>query len=504
LVRKNAKYVFLSLGFAFALMFTNVYLLNKFSEPKGFMLDSWTSVVPFYEKVNGPSTKVLRMHFSLPQELENNEVLALVFQKVIANKVRIFLNGELIGQYGSSSGNLWPAPIVVRIPKHLLKDENELTVELFALVNYGISYVPYICSYEEALKATQLQLVLRNNFNLFSIGASLFMTLLMLMVGYAVVGISKRQYLYLSGSAFLMSLGLVQFTYRETSFLDFWYIFYEKMAIVVPVPVLTLIYLYIAERYGRKTSGLRFKLLEIVAVLMTLLVLLAPTIQIFHVFSEISQIYALFLMILTLWQILYVEAHEFYFAIFFLFLTALQSIVVLLSRSPGELTLPYGRMVYLLAICFEAIRHFRKISKQKEELELENYIDSLTGAYNRKYIDLLENDGTLVLMDLDKFKEINDKYGHHKGDEFLAKFANLIRSNIRSEDVFIRLGGDEFCLVLKGKDYREVVDRLYNLVRNHLGLSFSYGIANLNEARDFNEAYRMADEELYRRKRGEV
>ncbi|ODN29788.1 GGDEF domain-containing protein [Fervidobacterium thailandense] len=501
---KGEKYIFLSLGFAVTLMLTTMYLLNKFSEPKGLMLDSWTSVVPFYEKVNGPSSKVLRTHFSLPQELRNSEVLALVFQKVIANQVKIYLNGELISQYGSSSGNLWPAPIVVRIPKHLLKDENELSIELFALVNYGISYVPYICNYEDALKATQRQLVLRNNFNLFSIGASLFMTLLMLMIGFVVVGISKRQYLYLSGSAFLMSLGLVQFTYRETSFRDFWYLFYEKMAIVVPVPVLTLIYLYIAERYGRKTSSLRFKLLKIIALLMTLLVLLAPTIRIFHAFSEVSQIYGLFLMILTLWQILYVGAYEFCFAIFFLFLTAIQSIAVLLSRSPGELTLPYGRIVYLLAIGFEAIRHFRSISKRKEELELENYIDSLTGAYNRKYIDLLENSGTLVLMDLDKFKEINDKYGHHKGDEFLAKFADLIRSNIRSEDIFIRLGGDEFCLVLKGKDYREVVDRLYNLVRNHLGLSFSYGVASLDEARDFDEAYRIADEELYRRKRGEV
>ena len=88
--------------------------------------------------------------------------------------------------------------------------------------------------------------------------------------------------------------------------------------------------------------------------------------------------------------------------------------------------------------------------KLKEEL----YKDPLTGAYNRRYYEevIRKSIGPagIALMDVDDFKICNDTYGHHAGDLALEAAANAVQSCIRSSDLLIRYGGDEFLLVLPG------------------------------------------------------
>ena len=81
--------------------------------------------------------------------------------------------------------------------------------------------------------------------------------------------------------------------------------------------------------------------------------------------------------------------------------------------------------------------------------------DPLTGVRNRRGLtDLLSEhpDAALLVCDLDRFKRINDRYGHDVGDRVLARFGELLRSLSREQDVPMRLGGEEFCLVLPGTD----------------------------------------------------
>lgn len=88
--------------------------------------------------------------------------------------------------------------------------------------------------------------------------------------------------------------------------------------------------------------------------------------------------------------------------------------------------------------------------KLKEEL----YKDPLTGAYNRRYYEEVVRKSIgpagIALMDVDDFKICNDTYGHHAGDLALEAAASAIQSCIRSSDLLIRYGGDEFLLVLPG------------------------------------------------------
>ncbi|HEU5072929.1 MAG TPA: GGDEF domain-containing protein [Polyangiaceae bacterium] len=104
--------------------------------------------------------------------------------------------------------------------------------------------------------------------------------------------------------------------------------------------------------------------------------------------------------------------------------------------------------------------------------------DSLTGAHNREHFDTQievelsyrrrhDTQLSIVLFDLDHFKQINDTYGHPGGDEVLKAVASCARTQLRTEDVFARYGGEEFAIILRGIDIRgarAMADRLRHTV----------------------------------------
>jgi diguanylate cyclase (GGDEF)-like protein len=124
-------------------------------------------------------------------------------------------------------------------------------------------------------------------------------------------------------------------------------------------------------------------------------------------------------------------------------------------------------------------------------------IDELTGLSNRRgfmtnarYIinlcDRQQISCSLIFIDLNGFKNINDKFGHAEGDKALADFANLIKSSFRNSDILARLGGDEFVVLLTDTSkssaeismskFQKVIDEYYAAVNHGYGISYSYGI----------------------------
>lgn len=109
--------------------------------------------------------------------------------------------------------------------------------------------------------------------------------------------------------------------------------------------------------------------------------------------------------------------------------------------------------------CYE-IRHvanaynvlLRKLQKQTVQLRHDAETDALTGLLNRGLYDKLlatqEGDFALILIDVDRFKQVNDKYGHEVGDEVLKRVAEIIASRFRSSDYVCRIGGDEFAIIV--------------------------------------------------------
>jgi len=152
--------------------------------------------------------------------------------------------------------------------------------------------------------------------------------------------------------------------------------------------------------------------------------------------------------------------------------------------------------------------------------------DDLTKAFNKKYfMDRVESEFayavrhnvplSLVSFDIDHFKSINDTYGHPAGDYVLAEMSSAILGSVRVEDVFARVGGEEFSTICRGADLTQgqiVAERLRQAVESRrflfegksIPVTISVGVANVPNAsiRDAMEFISAADQMLYEAKRG--
>jgi diguanylate cyclase (GGDEF)-like protein len=167
----------------------------------------------------------------------------------------------------------------------------------------------------------------------------------------------------------------------------------------------------------------------------------------------------------------------------------------------------------------------RKINQTLQRTKREMWRDPLTGLYNRRMLE--ENgprlfdeqrssggDFSMIMLDVDHFKTLNDTLGHMAGDEMLQFVAQLLKQAIRREDYAVRYGGDEFQLLLPGVaigEAAQIAERVVSLFRQHSKLlisldpkpSLSAGVTSLAvcHARDLPDLMRMADDALYQAKR---
>jgi diguanylate cyclase (GGDEF)-like protein len=143
-----------------------------------------------------------------------------------------------------------------------------------------------------------------------------------------------------------------------------------------------------------------------------------------------------------------------------------------------------------------------------EALVDETLRDELTGLGNRRLakraLARLDPTDAVVMLDLDRFKELNDSRGHGAGDLVLCDLATLLRSALRENDVAVRMGGDEFLLVLRGAGSAAIptMERLSHQWRTESGVTFSAGVAMYRPGETAEQALGRADQALYRSKRG--
>ena len=172
-------------------------------------------------------------------------------------------------------------------------------------------------------------------------------------------------------------------------------------------------------------------------------------------------------------------------------------------------------------------KSFKQLKSEVKSIRNNNVIlnqlaitDKLTSIYNRRYIDnfLLEkieefnenpqNKLSIVFIDIDDFKKINDTYGHVKGDRVLVEFSEIIKYNIRTEDVFGRWGGEEFIIISESslETTAEIANKLKNIIEEHtfcrdLHLTSSFGITTCKYNDTLSTIIQKADYALYQAKR---
>ena len=187
-------------------------------------------------------------------------------------------------------------------------------------------------------------------------------------------------------------------------------------------------------------------------------------------------------------------------------------------RLPQEvcfwLQIGWGVIVFVVNIFF--LKVFVIITSHSERmLSDQARHDPLTGLYNRAGYEQLIADAdldamTLLLVDVDCFKTINDSCGHEVGDRVLKKAAELFRSCFRSDDYICRIGGDEFAVLMRSPERlrEDLIEEKIAKINSGLaeisdGLpaaSVSVGVAYGNEADDMRQLFENADKALYHRK----
>lgn len=156
----------------------------------------------------------------------------------------------------------------------------------------------------------------------------------------------------------------------------------------------------------------------------------------------------------------------------------------------------------------------RRMVRLQQELARVASTDLLTGLDNRRaFFEKIEQlaDGTILMMDVDHFKSVNDTYGHAVGDRVLVEIAHHLRASVRETDPVARIGGEEFAVFLQRADAEQVRDISLRICEGvlvtvsdghvRLPVTLSVGIAEHEPGAPTDELLRMADEALYAAKR---
>lgn len=188
--------------------------------------------------------------------------------------------------------------------------------------------------------------------------------------------------------------------------------------------------------------------------------------------------------------------------------------IILTLKITLVVAIPFTLYVnYLQARADLAVEYFKVLSRT----------DPLTGLLNRRaFMDLLRERGgddaskryenALLILDLDHFKDVNDRHGHDAGDSVLRQLADIFGGNLRTDDIIARLGGEEFAVALSRGTRREamhVAQRLRQAVENHefcfdgksIRMTVSIGLVLYTFTDNIDEALRKADLLTYQSKK---
>ncbi|MFD0824981.1 GGDEF domain-containing protein [Neobacillus sp. M.A.Huq-85] len=171
----------------------------------------------------------------------------------------------------------------------------------------------------------------------------------------------------------------------------------------------------------------------------------------------------------------------------------------------------------LLTVSYLRLRYI-KLLKQMQKLIV---IDSVTGLYNRRYFDLymektipfmkrIKRPLILLMLDIDHFKQVNDNNGHLCGDQALRHISEIIKRNVRNTDAYVRLGGEEFAIILPNTQLAEgqsIAERIRgaversNFTYKHIPVPITISIGvTLYCGENVDDFIEKADQALYRAK----
>lgn len=306
--------------------------------------------------------------------------------------------------------------------------------------------------------------------------------------------------------------------------------FYGNLIMILIINV----FLYIVFRSGLNKRMKDPSLTSVQICLASLVVMYA----IFFIYEARGILFSLYILIM-LFGIFRLHTQQFLNVSAFILITyGIDIFLLYVFRSQGiilkiEIFHWLALAVVLISVSFiggniSALRHALATSRKELHVSLDTIKemairDDLTGFFNRRHLmELLETENnrsirsgsvfSLAMLDLDKFKNVNDSFGHQAGDNVLKTFSTVIRSVLRKTDICGRYGGEEFLVVLTQTDLNEAkifAERIRSRVEESINLNFgqntkitvSVGLAEHRKNEDVEKTIFRADEAMYKAKK---
>ena len=194
------------------------------------------------------------------------------------------------------------------------------------------------------------------------------------------------------------------------------------------------------------------------------------------------------------------------------------------NKTINKVKININNQTYIFAITASILKESKNkvlvvlqdISSEEQLLHV-SITDELTQIGNRRHFNLsldsevsratrYDSDLSLIMCDIDFFKHVNDKYGHDKGDEVLIQTTELIKTNLRNEEIFCRVGGEEFVIIVPNickEDAEKIAEKLRGIIEENkrpLPVTMSFGVTELYRNENAEQLYKRVDEALYQAK----
>lgn len=394
-----------------------------------------------------------------------------------------------------------------------------LEVSNFTLSDGKIKFSPLIGTVDDVFYYFETSLIVE----MFVFSALTMVTVIFILLAIIV---KDRRSLFMASLCALFALRVIStgnhIIYLLNPYFEFsliWILRFEYLSVFLMLPIFTLLartfrIFHFSKRYQDISIGM---------------LIVFPIVSIMVDHSGLEFIYVIFQILVALYGVhfLYYTVNSYrkeYLGISSIIVLSVSIILALVSLfyfNESRYTSYFLVFIFVLFINTTVLYRFSIIHSRTEHLENIVKIDPLTKLWNRSYLNELKfepskydlNEVIYVLfIDLNGFKEINDKHGHKVGDEVLKISARRLRNSCHESDMIFRLGGDEFIVIARmkaGNSIEKVIKRIrdnfsepFTLVDIKLNLSLAIGYQEFNPSMDDIESIiALSDKKMYEDKR---
>jgi diguanylate cyclase (GGDEF)-like protein len=452
---------------------------------------------PFYKLLRKPSTVVLATTVE-----KTSKPLYLYLPQVSGSFWAVYSNDHLIGSAGFRSdrtAHFWYKPFLLEVPVNT----DRITIELSGVYELGLDIAPRLIEEKETVRFSVLSF-LCGDFLSITIGLCITLFLVLYLVSHNMPQNKRRSNRLFATSmllAAIWTLDLMPFsTMYSASVMLLLRKFFVSSAYFGFACLFTAIGLGFFEKLTRGDLAMVFLNLSAAIILW-----IAPNNYAFKLITSrlamtlfLNALYIAYKIFRSYSKIL------FGFSLFFV-LTVLFDAFILLFNLNLKLLSGFGVVSLFFGFSYNLVHEYREMTVRATVSHMKSLIDPLTGAYNRGILveTTFNEKDCFVYLDLNSFRRINDTYGHEVGDKILVLLVNTIRSKIKPSDIVVRMGGDEFLVIVRDCD-PVVVEKLFDEVlaefqnSHELRPTFSYGIKRFEGS--YLQTLRAVDMEMYRMK----